>query len=143
MAVALVFAAIGFPRHFPPQGSHGSKFDSVLHVLTKPIRDRLDVLGAALILGAVVLLTAAFEEAGSVFPWRSAYVVASIIISGVLWILLFIWEYHITRENNTREPVLPWRFFTNRLMIGVLMYDNFLLSCLWFLKKYALIIDEV
>ncbi len=87
---------------------------------------RLDVLGAILLLFAVVLLTAGFEEAGSDFPWKSAYVITVLVLSGLFWIALMFWEYRVTTKNSVREPALPWRFFTNRVMIGAILYAIFL-----------------
>ncbi|KAI0418235.1 putative multidrug resistance protein fnx1 [Xylaria grammica] len=87
---------------------------------------RLDILGTILLLFAVVLLTAGFEEAGSDFPWKSAYVIVVLVLPGLFWISLVLWERHITMKNSLREPVLPWRFFTNRAMIGAILALLFL-----------------
>ncbi|KAI1863494.1 hypothetical protein JX265_008711 [Neoarthrinium moseri] len=70
-------------------------------------------------------LTAAFEGANKEFPWRSAFVITLVAVSGVLWILLVLWERHVTIANQVREPILPWRFLVSREMMGILL--NFVL----------------
>ncbi|TEY56422.1 hypothetical protein BOTCAL_0225g00020 [Botryotinia calthae] len=70
---------------------------------------------------AVLAFTACFMEADSRFPWKSAYVITLLIASVILSIALLTWERHVTLTDKVREPVLPWRFFTNRVMIGILL----------------------
>lgn len=82
---------------------------------------RVDLLGSVLLFFAVVLLTAGFEEAGSEFSWNSAYVITMLILAGLFWIALLLWEYRVTAQSALREPVLPWRFFTNRVMVGAIL----------------------
>jgi hypothetical protein len=74
-----------------------------------------------LLLLATLALTAGFEEAGSLFPWKSAYVIALLTVSGVLWISLVIWERHLTLKRMVTEPVLPWRFFKSPAMISLML----------------------
>lgn len=79
------------------------------------------MLGTILILFALLALTSGFEEADKKFPWKSGYVISLLTISGFLWIALSLWERHVTLSNGAREPVLPWRFFKNRQMVGILL----------------------
>ncbi|KAI5927647.1 putative multidrug resistance protein fnx1 [Camillea tinctor] len=111
-AAALIVALVAIPRGFPNHNQPDRQL--------KPNFGKLDLVGTFLLLLATVSLAAGFEEADSRFPWRSAYVITLLTASGVLWILLLIWERRITLANTIREPVLPWRFFTNRAMIGIL-----------------------
>jgi hypothetical protein len=83
--------------------------------------NRIDFLGVSLLLLASLSLTAGFEEAGARFPWRSSYVISLLTVSGVLWIFTLAWEWHVTEHSERREPVLPWRFITDRTMIGLLL----------------------
>ncbi|KAI1244498.1 hypothetical protein MGN70_014370, partial [Eutypa lata] len=94
-------------------------------LVAKSTLERVDIPGTLLILFAALSLTAAFEEAGSLFPWRSAYVITMIVTPGILWIALMVWERHVTISNRVREPILPWNFLTNRQMMGILL--NFVL----------------
>lgn len=90
-------------------------------MFAKQTRDKIDIVGAALLLLATLSLVAGFEEADARFPWKSAYVITLLTISGFLWIALSLWERHVTNNSNTIEPVLPWRFAKNRVMIGLLL----------------------
>lgn len=108
------------PRDFPFQGQES--YDLRLsHTSAKSTVGRLDIVGAILLLFAVTLLTAGFEEAGSLFPWDSAYVITLLVISALSWVLLIIWERRVTLKNSILEPILPWRFFTQRSIGGILL----------------------
>ncbi|KAI0531883.1 putative multidrug resistance protein fnx1 [Xylaria digitata] len=118
-ASALIIALVAIPRGFGKanrQSKQSGKDDpSWKHSLS-----RIDALGNILILFATLSLVAGFEEAGSKFPWKSAYVISLLTISGLLWIALGIWEHRVTLSEGKQEPILPWRFFTNRAMISIL-----------------------
>ncbi|KAI1300940.1 putative multidrug resistance protein fnx1 [Xylaria venustula] len=121
--ICLVCIFWGMPNDFPLQGQDnhlrsGRKGQSTLH--------RLDVLGAVLLLFAVLAWTAGFEEAGSLFPWKSAFVITLLVTGGILMLVLLAWEYHLTAKDGVREPVLPSRFFTNRFIFAVLFTFFFL-----------------
>ena len=75
-----------------------------------------------MLLGATVLFVAALENAGSRFPWRSAYVISLLVISGILWIAFFVWERRVTLAATIKEPVFPWRFVQSRVWVGMLLY---------------------
>ncbi|KAI0025052.1 major facilitator superfamily domain-containing protein [Xylariomycetidae sp. FL0641] len=125
-SLALVLVIISMPRAFPHQETSSKRPPELKHILSKSTLNRLDIQGAFMLLIAVLTLTAGFEEADSRFPWKSAYVITLLVVSGTVWILLMLWERHITLHDNVREPVLPWRFFTNRVMLGVLLVFFFL-----------------
>lgn len=119
-AICLAFVLVGMPRDFPFQGQES--YDLRLsHTSAKSTVGRLDIVGAILLLFAVTLLTAGFEEAGSLFPWDSAYVITLLVISALSWVLLIIWERRVTLKNSILEPILPWRFFTQRSIGGILL----------------------
>jgi len=109
------------PKDFPLQGQvthpqathHPHRAQSTLR--------RLDVLGAVLLLLSIVTLTAGFEEAGSLFPWKSAYVITLLVLGGVLTISLLTWEHHLTKNDGVMEPILPSRFFSNRFVSAILL----------------------
>lgn len=116
-AVALAITALGMPSNFGLVApAHHEK-----PVVGSTVLARLDMLGTALVLVAVLSLTAGFEEADSQFPWRSAYVISLLTVSGCAWVLLLFWERHVTKADAAREPVLPWRFFEDRVMVGILL----------------------
>ncbi|KAF2970349.1 hypothetical protein GQX73_g3234 [Xylaria multiplex] len=122
---ALVVAFLFIPKNFPHHGQPNYKSKTIGDMVAKSTLDRIDIPGTILVLFATVALTAAFEEAGKRFEWRSAYVITLLTLSGFLWIALAIWERYVTRSNTVREPILPWRFLLNREMMGILL--NFVL----------------
>lgn len=113
--IAFVMAFVSIPWRFPYQDSTATQKRG------KVTLGRVDIPGTVLLILATLGMTAGFEEAGSKFPWKSAYVISMITISGILWIVLVSWERYVTSSNKIREPVLPWRFFVNRQMLGLLL----------------------
>ncbi|KAI1265007.1 putative multidrug resistance protein fnx1 [Xylariaceae sp. FL1019] len=124
--LALTCVMTSMPHDFPLQGQT-SNLESG-HGLQKAQStfNRLDIFGASLLLFAILALTAGFEEAGSLFPWKSAYVITLLILGAILTGALLIWEHHLTTKNGVREPVLPTRFFTNRFISAILFTFFFL-----------------
>ncbi|OTA64073.1 putative multidrug resistance protein fnx1 [Hypoxylon sp. EC38] len=123
---AFLIAFLAIPRDFPYQGQPNRQPKSVKEALSKSTLNRVDIPGTILILFATLALTAAFEEADEKFPWKSAYVITLLIASGFFWIALILWERYVTLSDNVREPVLPWTFFSNRQMLGILLNFAFL-----------------
>ncbi|KAJ3580399.1 hypothetical protein NPX13_g165 [Xylaria arbuscula] len=107
--ICLGLVLMGMPRRFPLQSRDPQRHPG--EAKAKSTLARLDIPGAVLLLFAVLSLTSGFEEAGSLFPWRSAYVISLLVVSAVFWALLLAWEYYVTTRNSVREPVLPWRSF--------------------------------
>ncbi|TRX98985.1 hypothetical protein FHL15_000327 [Xylaria flabelliformis] len=122
---ALLIILYVVPKDFPYQNLSSYKRKTLKDLISKSTLDRIDVPGTFLILFATLALTAAFEEADKRFPWKSAYVITLLTLSGFLWIFLIVWERYVTISNTIREPILPWRFLLNREMMGVLL--NFIL----------------
>jgi hypothetical protein len=116
-AVAALVLAImlpnGFPNHGKTRYNNGWR-DSWVNL------KRVDFVGATLLLTATIILITVLEEAGVRFPWKSAFVIALLVVSGILWIVFLIWERMITLKAGSREPVFPWRFI-RRVWIGMLL----------------------
>ncbi|TGJ78863.1 hypothetical protein E0Z10_g9909 [Xylaria hypoxylon] len=125
-AICLACILFGMPRDFPFQGQPNHLQNNHISRSAKSTFQRLDIPGAVLLLFAILALTSGFEEAGSQFPWKSAYVITLLVLGGVLAILLLIWERRTTIADGIREPILPWRFFTNRSISGILFTFFFL-----------------
>ncbi|KAI1850144.1 hypothetical protein JX266_004523 [Neoarthrinium moseri] len=126
--IAFIVALVSIPNRFPYHGSLShDQPEKPKHFVSKEILSRVDILGAVLLLFSTVGLTAAFEEADSLFPWKSPYVITLLTASGILYLVLAIWERHVTLAEKVTEPILPWRFFLNRRMISILL-DQFLLG---------------
>ncbi|KAH9905833.1 putative multidrug resistance protein fnx1 [Xylariomycetidae sp. FL2044] len=117
-AVGLALALASIPTSFP-QSKEAARLTGGVH-RSQPMA-RLDLPGCVLLFMATTSLVAAFQEGGSRFPWDSAYFIALLVGSVVLWIALVIWERYVTLANDIREPVLPWRFLTSRAMVGTLL----------------------
>ncbi len=118
---AFIISLFVIPKDFPYHGQPDRHSKTLKEFVAKSTLDRVDIPGTILILFATLALTAAFEEADSQFPWNSAYVITLIVVSGLMWIALVIWERYVTISNRVREPVLPWSFLTNRQMMGILL----------------------
>lgn len=118
---ALIIALYALPKDFPYHGQPNRQPKSLELLFSKQTFNRVDIPGTVLILLATLALTAGFEEADKQFPWRSAYVITLLTVSGLLWIALIIWERYVTLSSKVREPVLPWRFLINREMMGILL----------------------
>ena len=84
---------------------------------------KVDAIGCFLLLTATIFLVAALEEAGVRFPWRSAFVITLLTISGILWPIFLAWEKRVTKNEavNKREPVFPFRFVQSRVWIGMML----------------------
>lgn len=89
----------------------------------KRILQRIDGLGTVLLLGASLLLITALQLAGDQYAWSSSVVVALLVIAAILFASFFTWEYMISNKprRNLREPVFPWRFFSNRVWLMMLL----------------------
>ncbi|KAH8166270.1 hypothetical protein CIB48_g1935 [Xylaria polymorpha] len=115
---AFIIMLYALPKDFPYHGQPNRQPKSLKFLFSKSTFNRIDIAGTLLILFATLALTAGFEEADKKFPWRSAYVITLLTVSGFLWIATLIWERHVTLSSRIREPILPWRFFKNREMMG-------------------------
>ena len=111
-----------FPHHGQPSYSAGKSGQ----VFSRSSLKRVDFPGALFLLIATLLLVTALEEAGSRFPWKSAFVITLLTASGLLWVIFLAWERFVTKAERLREPVFPWRFVQSRVWIGMLLYAQIL-----------------
>lgn len=119
-ALAFVLVLVVIPNGFPYHEQHRRGLESPTATATSMF-SRMDFLGSVLLIAAALSLTAGFQEADTHFPWRSAYVITLLSLSGLLWIMLLLWERHLSRVSTVCEPVMPWQFATNRVVIGILL----------------------
>ena len=82
---------------------------------------RIDGIGTILLLISTLFLVAALEEAGIEFPWKSAFVIALLVISGLSVMCFALWERKITTMDTHQEPIFPWRFAKSRVLMGMLL----------------------
>lgn len=125
--VAIIVLIISIPAHFPYHGQPSTEKRKIGKVFSRETMKRLDILGAALLLVAILLLVTALEEAGIRFPWKSPFVIILLTVSGLLWIVFLAWERRLTRAASVQEPVFPWRFVQSRVWVGMLL-NSFLLG---------------
>ena len=129
MVGLVAFIPNGYPYHSSLSSSSTRKFNFP----DAKTLQRIDWVGAFVLLVATILVCTAFEQAGIEFPWESAFVIAMLVVSGVLWLGFLGWEKWVTKKGGVREPVSPWRFLANRVTIGVLLFVN--PSILSFMKE--------
>lgn len=73
-------------------------------------------------LAGSILLVFALEQAGTVWPWKSARIIAILVLTGFVWIAFFVWERGIESWTKGRqEAVFPWRLVINRLTGGLML----------------------
>jgi len=70
---------------------------------------RLDVVGAALMVGAALALMLALAWGGTHYPWSSWRILILLAVSGVLWVLFTI------RLLTAREPFIPLAILHGRV----------------------------
>ncbi|KAI1207295.1 putative multidrug resistance protein fnx1 [Annulohypoxylon truncatum] len=124
--LAFFIAFVAIPNDFPYQNQPNFQQKGIKEIFSRATFGRVDMPGTILILFATVALTAAFEEADELFPWKSAYFITLLVASVVFWVALLLWERYVALSNKAREPILPWAFFTNRQMMGILLNFVFL-----------------
>ncbi|KAJ5248560.1 hypothetical protein N7468_000011 [Penicillium chermesinum] len=83
------------------------------------LRGRIDYPGFFILLAASVLLIVAIEEAGISFAWSSALVIAFLVVAGVFLLLFLFWQWYLYHIKSAREPILPWSFLKNRILMGL------------------------
>lgn len=68
---------------------------------------RLDVLGAVVLVGAVVCLTLVTVWGGDLYEWTSGPIIGLSVASVVMFVAFFLWE------GRASEPIVPLRLFRN------------------------------
>lgn len=109
----------GFPFHYKSREARGTWGDAFMKAY-----HRIDLIGAFAMTAATVLLAAGLNEVDEEFAWRSAFTIVVLVLSGLMWIFFTLWERQVTLKVTLVEPVFPWRFFTNRVWMAMLLYVN-------------------
>ena len=109
------------PTHFPNQGNPEAHV-SLRAKFSRTSLARLDVLGAALLLAATVLIVFGFEEAGSRYPWASAPILSTLVIGALLLVAFIFWERIVGRPRRVQEPIFPLRLMKRRVFAGLMLY---------------------
>ena len=109
---------ISMPASFPYKSNtiHNNRKISKIERIQK-----IDFIGASLLLAASVLLVSALEEGGTEYSWTSAVVLSLLLISLALWFLFFWWQKYQINRQGMQEPILPWRLLQDRFVMGLLL----------------------
>ncbi|KAH9209511.1 fungal trichothecene efflux pump [Leptodontidium sp. 2 PMI_412] len=91
---------------------------------------KIDWLGAVLSITGIALFLVALQAGGYTHPWKSAYVLAQLIIGILLIIAFIIWEW-----KGAKLPMVPRELFQGQQTIGV----TFLLLFVAGMNFYSLI----
>ncbi|KAB5539418.1 major facilitator superfamily domain-containing protein [Coniochaeta sp. 2T2.1] len=84
----------------------------------------LDYVGTILMLGSTVLLVFIVNQAAiKEFAWNSAPTISVLIISGLCWIGMVLWQREISQNPNLKNirPQFPWPVLTDRVMVFTLL----------------------
>ena len=66
----------------PYHGPEGLKSRTARKSTSTLTLGRVDILSTIVLLGATLLIVAAFEEAGNKYPWKSPFVITLLTVSG-------------------------------------------------------------
>jgi hypothetical protein len=75
---------------------------------TQQLKD-FDYIGTVLFVAGFVLFLLGLSWGGSVYPWKSAHVISTMVVGGVTIIAFALWEAFA----NLKEPLLPVHLFKN------------------------------
>lgn len=81
---------------------------------------KVDWLGLVLLLAATALLAFALQEAGTKYPWKSAPVISTLIVSVVCWVGFGFWEHILSSRSKSTEPMFPLHLVKNRVVAAAL-----------------------
>ncbi|KIW90840.1 uncharacterized protein Z519_08623 [Cladophialophora bantiana CBS 173.52] len=76
-----------------------------------------DYIGFLLFTAGIILLILGLSWGGSIHPWKSAHVIATLVIGGLLLIAFFIYESFWPSD----EPYLPLKLVQNVHYIGIII----------------------
>lgn len=120
IAIAIIAGSL------PSTKADKKTFVSVFKRASRGAWRRVDAIGACIILVASILLVCVFEEAETRFVWDSAAMIASLVISILLWVLFPIWEhYAVNRKSSKREPIFPMTLLRSRHISAMMLYGSF------------------
>ncbi|KAI3324649.1 fungal trichothecene efflux pump [Xylariaceae sp. AK1471] len=95
---------------------HPPTFDLLHERKTKrQILKQLDYVGTFLWIAGLTLFLIGISVGGTIYPWKSATTLSTIVIGAVLLIILFVYESYA----NLEYPAIPVKFFRNRGFISL------------------------
>ncbi|KAJ5920989.1 hypothetical protein N7466_009315 [Penicillium verhagenii] len=118
-AIALALILITMPAGFPDRAAMASPNLFGFFKKDFNIRNRVDYPGFFMLLTTCVLLVVAIEEAGTDYAWNSALALTCLVLAGVIFIAFITWQWYMDYSKSPREPVFPWQFVKNRVLMGM------------------------
>jgi MFS family permease len=118
---ALLILLFCLPNNFPHHGKLDYPNRAFGDMFSSKNISRVDVVGVITIWLGVLALVAGLEEAGISHGWDSGFVIAMLVVGGLLIVGFLAWEWYVTQRLKVTEPVFPWRFATNRVIVGLLL----------------------
>lgn len=104
--------------------------DKYLPTLQRRSWKDLDYLGSFLVVAAAVLVTFAFQNAGtdgeSIDPWSKGAFIGPIVAGIVCWIVVVIWEGIFERLWRTKMAAIPLVLYRNRIITATTLNTMFL-----------------
>ncbi|KAK3365147.1 major facilitator superfamily domain-containing protein [Lasiosphaeria ovina] len=84
---------------------------------------KIDFIGNMLLVVASILLVFSIQEGGSfVWSWSSPVIIWSLVVSGVCWVLLALWEsYLFYGKCQVIQPIFPLRLAMGRVYLSGLI----------------------
>jgi hypothetical protein len=102
--INFISGALFFCFYFPPTFHEKFRDRTPMQQLKK-----FDYIGTFLFVGGFIIFLLGLSWGGSVYPWKSAHVIATMITGGITVIAFGLWETYAKLE----EPLLPMHLFKN------------------------------
>jgi hypothetical protein len=90
--------------------------------ISRELFAQVDWPGVVLSLVASVVLCFALESGGNQYPWDSAAIIASLVISGISWVAFTVWQALLTARAGKMAmlPIFPTRLVGHRVIAAAL-----------------------
>ncbi|PYH87842.1 MFS general substrate transporter [Aspergillus ellipticus CBS 707.79] len=121
--LAWIILGLFIPRNFARSDTARRTVGHLRHAQSQ-LREFLtqaDLAGCMLLLAFSMLLVAALEEAKVRYAWSSGIIIGLLTGSGVLCAAFLAWELLLSRAHMRMEPMLPWRLFKDRVLVGIVI----------------------
>lgn len=95
------------------------------HTFTKIKFKQLDYPGMILVMiGATLPVFILNEAAARQYAWNSATTIAVLVISGLVWIFLVLWQWQVSKRVKLRfiQPQLPFSLLKDRVLLSIFTY---------------------
>jgi MFS family permease len=100
-----------------------------------------DGIGAILLLAASVLVVLGIQQGGNgSYAWSSGYVIGTLVVGSLCWILLILWEYYVFKTRRLRiASIFPFELLIHRPMLAGIL-STILIGFILYLTIISLIL---